>query len=180
MAAILAFFTVLGAIGTLATVPFMYLEYQERKGRRLPGGKPPEALERLPEWWPKPITSERAELTWRAMMAYLFGSIGALFFLLSRRVVVRFHALQSLSLDVTALLLVIGLALLAAAGEGIAGMASPHGRLVQAVYERSAFSVLLGSLGIRLAIVIQILRGKPGRMPLLWIACARAAESYRR
>jgi len=181
---ILAIATVLGTLGTLVGLTFAYLDYRERH-RTQPPARPAPTPQQGPTPRRKPqppfgdealIDPERFAVAWEGTFAYLLGIIGAVVFWFSRRQPVRFHALQSFVIDLLAVAWFIGSALVAAIVQGILGQPKTPDFILNIV-----LGVLLSiELGIRALLIIQVARGKPGRLLVLWRPCWTISTTHGR
>ena len=113
------------------------------------------------------VDPEALAVAWRGVLVYLFGFVGGLIGLLSRRRAVRFHAVQSLGIDVATLLWILAYAVLGAIYMAIRYpdlqvLPNDDPLLVTAVFGVFGLELLL-----RLWCIVQVVRGKQARLPVL-------------
>ena len=113
------------------------------------------------------VDPEALAVAWRSVLVYLFGFVGGLIGLFSRRRAVRFHAIQSLGIDVVTLLWILAYALL-----GAIYMAIRYPDLqVLPNDDPLVLITLFGLFGLellsRLWCIVQVVRGKQARLPVL-------------
>ncbi|MBO3747262.1 hypothetical protein J5X84_14380 [Streptosporangiaceae bacterium NEAU-GS5] len=107
--------------------------------------------------------------SWRAAAAYLLGFAGGLIFVRSPRTGVRFHAIQSILIDVAAAVYSIASLVVAGAYASIRypGKAStiPPDDVVMWTW---AVTSVLGPLALHVVLALATLTGRSPRVPFLW------------
>jgi uncharacterized membrane protein len=132
---------------------------------------------------PAPIDPDKFAIAWRSSIAYLFGAVGALMFWRSPRREVRFHAVQSLWIDILAityffvafvLTLIYTLIRYSQAGSTI-----PADDPILSIL---IYSTTFGPPITHLAFAIISITGRHPRLPLIWriAATVNARQEERR
>ncbi|MEU4324539.1 hypothetical protein [Nonomuraea dietziae] len=185
MTVLLALLTVFASIAGIVQTVVVILERAERKRReRQPAGRD---FERGGEGGPAlrhdnrasfaidpSRSSDTTDSSWRASLAYLLGFVGGLIFCRSRRANVRFHAVQSILIDIVAV--VYFFVTLVAAGIYAAirypgpGTEIPSDDVVMWTW---TFTSILGAPALHLLLAIVALAGRNPRVPLLRRVAAR-------
>jgi hypothetical protein len=129
---------------------------------------------------PPPVDLGKVAAGVQGIAAYVFGFVGAVAVIAaSRRAEARYHAWQSLGIDA----LLLGY-LLVATIVGVAYSAARYGAEpmpeTDPVLNAAVAGIFLVELGPRFYCVLQILRVKPARVPLVWRLSATLAQRGRR
>lgn len=180
--------TIAGGIAAVAAVGLSILDRQERRERAgrpdaappVPQPPPPAPkvmLDAAPTAWGGPapaVNTGRTVASFQGILAYLFGLLGAVPCLLVRRQDVRYHALQSIGIDVLAILYTIVFTVVGVTWQ----LAHNGGNPLPSndpVLNVGVAGFFLVELLPRFYCVLQILRVRPARVPLVWRYAATIA-----
>jgi uncharacterized membrane protein len=142
-----------------------------------PGSLPGPMLEPAPTAWGAPVPpvdTRHLAIGIQGVLAYLLGIIGGLVFLFSRHREVRYHALQSIGIDVLTVLYLVAVTVVGVTyslvryGEEPIPNSDP-------VLNAAVAGLFLVEMLPRFYCVVQILRVKPARIPLIWRVAATLA-----
>ncbi|MEV4082117.1 hypothetical protein ACGFJC_28020 [Nonomuraea fuscirosea] len=183
MSVVLALLGVVASIAGIVQTVVVIIERRERKRREsqttAPDGegggvgsqvaaprRDAEAFDIEAPWNPDVVSS-----SWRSALAYLLGFVGGLIFRRDHRRRVRFHAVQSILIDIVAVVyLVISLVLVGVyTSIRYQGAAIPSDDVVMWTW---ALSSLLGPPALHLLLTVLALTGRSPRIPLLWKVAA--------
>jgi hypothetical protein len=180
--------SVAGAVAGVAAVVFAYLEYRrDRDEQPAPGvtaPAPQPMLEPAPNAWGRaaPAVDPRVALhVFLAIVAYVCGTLISLPLLLVPSRTVRYHALQSIGIDVLTILwtilgLVVGVIYVLIRFPGSTEPLPANDPLVTVV----VFGIFVIELLPRFYCLIQVIRRAPARVPGVWRLAAAIAQRTER
>ncbi|MEV5888273.1 hypothetical protein [Nonomuraea fuscirosea] len=183
MSVVLALLGVVASIAGIVQTVVVIIERAERK-RREPQATAPDgedggvssqaaaprrdagAFDIEAPWNPDVVNS-----SWRSALAYLLGFVGGLIFRRDHRPRVRFHAVQSILIDIVAVVyLVVSLVLVGVyTSIRYQGAGIPSDDVVMWTW---ALASLLGLPALHLLLTVLALTGRSPRIPLLWKVAA--------
>lgn len=182
MSVVLALLGVVASIAGIVQTVVVIIERAERKRQELQtttsddrsSGAGDQAAPRVDSaafsieapWNPDLVSS-----SWRSALAYLLGFVGGLIFRRDHRPQVRFHAVQSILIDIVAVVyFVVSLVLVGVYGSiRYQGAEIPSSDVVMWTW---ALASLLGPPALHLLLTILALTGRNPRIPLLWKVAA--------
>jgi hypothetical protein len=192
--------TVAGSVAAVVAVILTLVDRRQDRRRRESEAPPPEALppastappvpvaqpqqpmlEIAPDAWGQPvpaIDTREAANDFLSILAYVLGLLGALPLLLSRQRTVRYHALQSIGIDVLTLGYLVAGTIVGVTWSFIRYGTDPMPNS-DPVLNAFVGGIFIVELLPRFYCVLQILRNRPARIPWVWRMAATLAARRR-
>jgi uncharacterized membrane protein len=187
--------TVAGSVAAVVAVILTLVDRRRDRRRRESEAPPPASaappvpvaqpqqpiLEAAPDAWGQPvpaIDTREAANDFLSILAYVLGLLGAVPLLLSRRRTVRYHALQSIGIDVLTLGYLVAGTVVGVTWSFIRYGSDPMPNN-DPVLNAFVGGIFLVELLPRFYCVLQVLRNRPARVPWVWRMAATLAARRR-
>jgi uncharacterized membrane protein len=187
--------TVAGSVAAVVAVILTLVDRRRDRRRRESEAPPPASaappvpvaqpqqpiLEAAPDAWGQPvpaIDTREAANDFLSILAYVLGLLGAVPLLLSRRRTVRYHALQSIGIDVLTLGYLVAGTVVGVTWSFIRYGSDPMPNN-DPVLNAFVGGIFVVELLPRFYCVLQVLRNRPARVPGVWRMAATLAARRR-